>query len=85
MELARGVGPVLIQAFVSKRTRARMRQGATAELDLAERPWQLDSCHIWAQDGPGVQKLALGWRPFTTVRPVPSVAEMRAGRSDEEG
>jgi hypothetical protein len=75
MELARGVGPVLMQTH---------RVGAS-EVDPAQRQWQVDSCHVWVEDGPGMQKLALGWRPSTTGLPAPSVADLRARAETDDG
>jgi hypothetical protein len=36
-----------------------------------------DTCHIWTEDGPGPQKIALGWRPGLLGYPAPSVDEVR--------
>lgn len=72
-ELARAMGPVLVQAAFS----ARMRQNPAREGD-DERlrqvlPLLTGTCHIWAPEGPGQRKLAAGWRPGTTAYPVPPV------------
>ena len=43
------------------------------------RRWFADSCHVWASEGPGpgMQKLALGWRPGWTAYPAPSAVALR--------
>ena len=36
-----------------------------------------NTCHVWAEDGPGLQKLALGWRPGKLEYPAPALDEVR--------
>ncbi len=70
-QLARALGPVVVQAVTSRRARAV----STGQLDdlLAGggSPWARDSCHIWAEGGIADQKLAAGWRPGTGPYPAP--------------
>jgi hypothetical protein len=73
--LARALGPIVIQgvtsAGVQERPLAEVASGAQ------EQPWMKNTCHIWADGGPGAVKLELGWKPGT-VYPVPRVETLRA-------
>ncbi len=75
--LARALGPVVIQAITSS---AAMRvelgdgQFPTGEARLE---WLSNTCHVWAEDGPGPEKVATGWRPGIGEYPAPSVVEIR--------
>ncbi|MHB8439054.1 MAG: DUF2889 domain-containing protein [Acidimicrobiales bacterium] len=72
-QLARTIGPVVIQAVTS--CRARARDWAHLDAAPAARPtlFPRNTCHIWADDGVAEQKLALGWRPGIGGYPAPSV------------
>ena len=48
-------------------------------------PWLAGSCHIWAPDGPGPEKLALGWRPGRGQYPAPSAVEIRLSGTTQAG
>lgn len=79
-ELARAMAPALLQSVFSRRQRLGLHASATAEdadsaLLLA---FLTGSCHIWAADGVGEQKLRRGWRPGTTDYPVPALADLPA-------
>ncbi|HUY64400.1 MAG TPA: DUF2889 domain-containing protein [Acidimicrobiales bacterium] len=78
-QLARTMGPVVVQAATSCRARAR----DWAHLDAAptSRPtlFPRNTCHVWAEDGPAEQKLAIGWRPGVGGYPAPAVEELRGG------
>ncbi len=55
-----------------------MREGGFAFL--------ANTCHIWTEDGPGPQKIALGWRPGMFGRyPAPGAEEIgrRMAEADE--
>ncbi|MGH9016608.1 MAG: DUF2889 domain-containing protein [Acidimicrobiales bacterium] len=62
-QLARTIGPVVIQAMTS--TRARDRDWQHLDVDASARPtlFPRNTCHIWAEGGVAEQKLAAGWRP----------------------
>jgi hypothetical protein len=77
--LARLLGPVVVQSIPSSVLRAHPEDGGRAALAETGSSWFADSCHVWASEGPGpgMQKLALGWRPGTTAYPAPPVAELR--------
>jgi hypothetical protein len=42
-----------------------------------------NTCHVWTEDGPGAQKIELGWRPGLLGYPAPSVAEVRRRMADK--
>jgi hypothetical protein len=73
--LARSLGPVVIQAATSCLARSRadgepqQGSGDTGANPLAIR----NSCHVWAEDGVGEQKLALGWQPGRDDYPAPAL------------
>jgi hypothetical protein len=70
-QLARSLGPVVVQAVTSARALA-MSRGDGGDLRSASgSPWARDSCHVWATDGVAEQKMAAGWRPG--VGPYPSL------------
>jgi hypothetical protein len=77
-ELARQMGPVLLQAAFSARVRARREEGVDAVDDRRARamlPMIADTCHVWATGGVAEEKLERGWRPGTTPVPVPPLSE----------
>jgi Protein of unknown function (DUF2889) len=62
-QLARSLGPLVVQAVTSRRARAVSRGETDNLLAAGASPWARDSCHIWAEGGVADQKLAAGWRP----------------------
>lgn len=78
-QLARSLGPVVVQAVTSRRARAVVDGEAADLLSGNGSPWARDSCHVWAEDGPADQKLAAGWRPGIGPYPAPAVATFREG------
>ncbi|HVC70453.1 MAG TPA: DUF2889 domain-containing protein [Acidimicrobiales bacterium] len=62
-QLARTVGPVVIQAVTS--ARARDRDWRNLDVAPSARPalFARNTCHIWADGGVAEQKLEAGWRP----------------------
>jgi len=77
--LARAIGPVVVQAIPSSAARHRDRARDEAVMDRAGAAWLTDTCHVWAVDGAGPQKLALGWRPGDGAYPAPLPVELRRG------
>jgi hypothetical protein len=74
--LARAIGPAVIQSVTSSAAQQFERGGsfpggARALTSLA------NTCHVFSEDGPGPQKIAVGWRPGMFGYPAPSVAEIR--------
>lgn len=76
--LARLIGPVVIQSLPSSALRTGPEEDVGAALAGVGAGWIADSCHVWASEppGPGLQKLALGWRPGSTY-PAPSAVALR--------
>jgi hypothetical protein len=81
--LARALGPVVIQAVTSAGAR-RMEHGDVDGPSGGGLEWLTNTCHIWSEDGIGMQKLAAEWRPGKGEYPAPSLVEIRrrsAGRN----
>jgi Protein of unknown function (DUF2889) len=75
--LARAMGPVVVQGVTSA-------AAWQVELGDGERPeregglaFLTNTCHVWAEEGPGQQKIAAGWRPGKLEYPAPSAVEIR--------
>jgi hypothetical protein len=73
--LARALGPTVIQATTSAAAWQSVQTGAypNSERGLS---FLTNTCHVWTPDGPGAQKVALGWRPGRLGYPAPSTAEV---------
>jgi hypothetical protein len=76
-QLARSLGPVVVQAVTSRRARAVGRDEAVDLMSGDGSPWARDSCHVWAEDGIADQKLAAGWRPGIGPYPAPALVTFR--------
>ncbi len=70
-QLARSLGPMVIQAVTSKRAHAVSRGEADELITGKRNPWAHDTCHIWSEGGIADQKLDAGWRPG--VGPYPAL------------
>lgn len=83
--LARALGPVVIQAITS--SAARRIELGDGQFPPSEGAlgWLTNTCHVWAEDGPGPEKVAMGWRPGATEYPAPSVVEIRRSMAEEAG
>lgn len=79
-QLARSIGPVVVQAVTSRRAR-ELRAGRADDLltGTVNAPWARNTCHVWAEGGVAEQKLAAGWRPGNGPYPAPPLAEILAG------
>jgi hypothetical protein len=74
--LARAVGPAVVQSVTS----AAAQQFENGEgYPGGERAlgFLTNTCHVFIEDGPGSQKIAIGWRPGMFGYPAPTVAEIR--------
>jgi len=83
-QLARALGPVVIQAVTSRRALSVSRgesEDLLAGAGSGGSPWARDSCHIWAEGGTADQKLAAGWRPGVGPYPAPALVTF-LGRRD---
>lgn len=77
--LARTLGPVVVQAVASHRAKA-VAEGREKEFLSAEGgAWLRNTCHVWADGGVGLAKLAAGWRPGRSPVPAPALADIRGG------
>jgi hypothetical protein len=70
-QLARSLGPVVVQTVTSRRARAVSRGEAEDLVTGTGSPWARNSCHIWAEGGIADQKMAAGWRPGRGPYPSP--------------
>ena len=75
-ELARAMGPAIVRTSAA----SRHRQTVEGDPGAGPAPLPLGTCHIWAPDGPGVQKLEAGWVPGSVPFPVPPVAHFKGHR-----
>jgi hypothetical protein len=76
--LARALGPVVIQAITSSAAmRIELGDGEQTMGGEGSLGWLTNTCHVWAEDGVGVQKVASGWRPGVAEYPAPSLVEIR--------
>lgn len=80
-QLARSLGPVVVQAVTSRRAQAVGRGDADDLLSGGGSPWARNSCHIWAEGGIADQKLAAGWRPGTGPYPCPPLVTFTGRRA----
>jgi hypothetical protein len=82
-QLARAVGPVVVQAVTSRRARL-LHQGHDGDLltGVANAPWARNTCHVWAEGGVAEAKLAAGWRPGRGPYPAPPLDQIVSGSGD---
>jgi Protein of unknown function (DUF2889) len=81
--LARAIGPVVIQGLTS--AAAYRVENGDGEHPMREGGFSFlaNTCHLWTEDGPGAQKIALGWRPGALGYPAPRVAEIRRRMAED--
>jgi len=84
--LARALGPVVIQSLTAAGAR-RMEDGEEEGLATATSGmgWLANTCHIWSEDGVGMQKLAAAWKPGNGEYPAPSLVEIRRRQTQRPG
>ncbi|MEW2044177.1 DUF2889 domain-containing protein [Streptomyces sp. NPDC005476] len=82
-ELARALGPAVVQAALSAHVRRR-EAGGPAQ-GPSSTAGVLNSCHIWAPEGVGLRKLDAGWRPGSGSRPVPPLETFEGGGANPSG
>jgi hypothetical protein len=82
--LARALGPVVIQAVTAAGAR-RMENGEVDVLVGGGLEWLANTCHIWSENGIGMQKLAAEWRPGRGEYPAPSLVEIRRRQEPRPG
>jgi hypothetical protein len=75
-ELARAIGAVLMQGRAAH-SAARRAAADIPTLASAARLLSLrGTCHVWAPDGVGEQKVAAGWRPTPSEYPAPPLQQI---------
>ena len=84
--LARALGPVVIQSLTAAAAR-RIEDGEAEGLAEVAKgmEWLTNTCHIWSEDGIGMQKLAAGWKPGNGEYPAPSLVEIRRRQAQGPG
>jgi hypothetical protein len=83
--LARALGPVVVQGTTSAAAFQAETGGEEHPLREGGFAFLTNTCHVWAEDGPGPQKIAAGWRPGRLEYPAPTAVEVRRrmGQEDE--
>jgi hypothetical protein len=74
--LARAIGPAVIQSVTSAAAQ-QFERGDSYPGGERALTFLSNTCHVFIEDGPGVQKIAIGWRPGMFGYPAPTVAEIR--------
>jgi hypothetical protein len=80
--LARALGPVVVQAITSTRARHNEQGGGEETFGEGGMTWLTNTCHLWSEDGIGLQKVAIGWRPGKAEYPAPSLEEIRRRKAE---
>lgn len=75
--LARALGPVVVQSVTSSAAWRVEKGDGQYPMSEGRLEFLTNTCHVWAEDGPGLQKLALGWRPGKLEYPAPALGEVR--------
>jgi hypothetical protein len=75
--LARALGPAVMQAMAAAAARRIEEGGGEGTIGPGGLNWLTNTCHLWAEDGVGAQKLAAGWRPLKGEYPAPALVEIR--------
>jgi hypothetical protein len=74
--LARAVGPAVVQSVTSAAAQ-QFEKGEGYPGGERALGFLTNTCHVFIEDGPGSQKIAIGWRPGMFGYPAPTVAEIR--------
>jgi len=74
--LARAVGPAVVQSVTSAAAQ-QFEKGEGYPGGERALGFLTNTCHVFIEDGPGAQKIAIGWRPGMFGYPAPTVAEIR--------
>jgi len=75
--LARALGPVVVQGLTSSAAFQVEKGNGPHPMGEGAFGFMTDTCHVWAADGPGLQKLEAGWRPGRLEYPAPRLPEVR--------
>ena len=74
--LARAIGPAIVQSVTSAAAQ-QFEKGEAYPGGERALGFLNNTCHVFIEDGPGSQKIAIGWRPGMFGYPAPTVAEIR--------
>lgn len=74
--LARAIGPAVVQSVTSSAA-WQVEQGHSYPGGERNLSFLSNTCHVFIDRGPGVQKIAAGWRPGMFGYPAPTVKEIR--------
>jgi hypothetical protein len=84
--LARALGPVVVQGITSTAAFEAEKGDGVHPVREGGFAFLTNTCHVWAEDGPGPEKIAAGWRPGKLEYPAPTAVEVRrriAEQADE--
>ncbi|MEO8697012.1 MAG: DUF2889 domain-containing protein [Acidimicrobiales bacterium] len=74
--MARALGPAVVQAAQSAKGYERITSGAVPR-EIVVTPFMRNTCHVWRDGGPAMEKIEAGWRPGLGGLPVPTAVEIR--------
>ena len=83
--LAKAIGPAVIQTMASASSRRAGLAGIGRTVSQDTGGWLRNTCHLWAEGGIGLTKIAEGWRPGVDGYPARSLVEMRGRRTSVVG
>jgi hypothetical protein len=75
--LARALGPVVVQAMTSSAAYEMELGSGQSPFGDGRMTWLTNTCHLWAEGGIGLEKVAIGWRPGNDEYPAPSLVEIK--------
>jgi hypothetical protein len=75
--LARAIGPVVVQGLTSSAAWQVEKGDGQHPMREGGYTFLTNTCHVWAEDGPGPDKIASGWRPVNLEYPAPSAEVIR--------
>jgi hypothetical protein len=78
--LAKAIGPAVIQTMASASSRRAGLAGIGRTVSQDTGGWLRNTCHLWAEGGIGLTKIAEGWRPGVDGYPARSLVDMRSRR-----
>jgi hypothetical protein len=81
--LARALGPVVVQGLTSSAAWQVEKGNGTHPMAEGGFGFLTNTCHVWAVDGPGPQKIEAGWRPGKVDYPAPRLPEIRRRLADD--
>jgi hypothetical protein len=81
--LARALGPVVVQGTTSTAAFEAEKGGGEHPVREGGFAFLTNTCHVWAEDGPGPEKIAAGWRPGKLEYPAPTAVEVRRRMAEQ--